>query len=104
MHLHPEIEPMSAWILLLMMGLQPEAPWRDTYATTANAIAKGAEAEPLAKTPYSLPLKLVRLTPVIVMPSNVTSDEVTISPAREAGTLIAPPRTVSGLPTVAPAV
>ena len=38
---------MSAWILLLMIGLQPSAPWRDTYATTANAIARAAEAEPL---------------------------------------------------------
>ena len=38
---------MSAWILLLMIGLQPSAPWADTYATTANAIAKAAEAEPL---------------------------------------------------------
>ena len=38
---------MSSWILVLMIGLQPSAPWADTYATTANAIAKAAEAEPL---------------------------------------------------------
>jgi hypothetical protein len=37
---------MIAWILSLMIALQPKAPWRDTYEDTAKAIASvvGEEA------------------------------------------------------------
>jgi Transglycosylase SLT domain len=30
---------MITWILSLMIALQPQAPWRETYETTAKAIA-----------------------------------------------------------------
>jgi hypothetical protein len=30
---------MVAWILVLMLALQPRAPWRDSYEETAKAIA-----------------------------------------------------------------
>jgi hypothetical protein len=39
---------MFAWVLSLMIAVQPNAPWRDTYESTAHAIAKVvAEEEPL---------------------------------------------------------
>ena len=39
---------MFAWILSLMIAMQPNAPWRDSYESTAQAIAKVvAEEEPL---------------------------------------------------------
>jgi Transglycosylase SLT domain len=37
---------MVAWILVLMIALQPRAPWRDTYEQTATAIADVVENEP----------------------------------------------------------
>lgn len=39
---------MTAWILALMVAMQPTAPWRSTYDDTAKAIAQVvAEQEPL---------------------------------------------------------
>lgn len=38
---------MLAWILVLMVALQPEAPWIATYTGTARAIAEAAEREPI---------------------------------------------------------
>jgi hypothetical protein len=38
---------MSAWILSLMLFLQPAAPWIDTYASTARAIDVAAHEFPL---------------------------------------------------------
>ena len=38
---------LNAWVLLLMIGLQPSAPWRSTYETTAAAIASAATEAPL---------------------------------------------------------
>lgn len=37
----------AAWVVGLMMALEPSAPWRTTYEKTAEAIARAAEAEPL---------------------------------------------------------
>ncbi|MFO0662430.1 MAG: transglycosylase SLT domain-containing protein [Polyangiaceae bacterium] len=37
---------MIAWILSLMIALQPQAPWRDSYEETARAIATVVEEEP----------------------------------------------------------
>ncbi|WP_394835826.1 hypothetical protein LVJ94_02720 [Pendulispora rubella] len=34
------------WVLALMLFLQPEAPWRDTYKDTARAIADVVDEEP----------------------------------------------------------
>lgn len=36
---------MIAWVLALMALMQPRAPWRDSYAATAAAIATIVEAE-----------------------------------------------------------
>ncbi len=36
---------MSAWILSLMLVLQPQAPWRATYEATAAAIAATVQRE-----------------------------------------------------------
>lgn len=36
---------MIAWILSLMIALQPAAPWRDTYEDTAKAIASVVNEE-----------------------------------------------------------
>ncbi len=39
---------MAAWVLSLLLLLQPDAPWRASYEETARAIATAAElAEPL---------------------------------------------------------
>ncbi|HEU4411694.1 MAG TPA: transglycosylase SLT domain-containing protein [Polyangiaceae bacterium] len=39
---------MGAWVLSLLLLLQPEAPWRASYPATARAIAEAAErSEPL---------------------------------------------------------
>jgi hypothetical protein len=38
---------MTAWILTLMIALQPHAPWLSTYPETADAIARASIAEPL---------------------------------------------------------
>lgn len=38
---------MIAWILGLMVILQPSAPWRDTYEATAHAIAAASVQSPL---------------------------------------------------------
>lgn len=37
----------AGWVLSLMIDAQPTAPWRDTYESTANAIARAASANPL---------------------------------------------------------
>jgi len=37
----------AVWVTSLLVALQPQAPWRDTYDKTAEAIAKVAESEPL---------------------------------------------------------
>jgi Transglycosylase SLT domain len=36
-----------AWVVGLMVALEPSAPWRPTYGKTAEAIARVAETEPL---------------------------------------------------------
>lgn len=36
-----------AWVVSLLTALEPSAPWSDTYARTAEAIAKVAESDPL---------------------------------------------------------
>lgn len=36
-----------AWVVGLMVALEPQAPWRPTYEKTAEAIARVAESEPL---------------------------------------------------------
>lgn len=36
-----------AWVVGLMVALEPSAPWRGTYEKTAEAIARVAESEPL---------------------------------------------------------
>jgi len=42
------VEALTAWILGLMVAMQPQAPWRSTYEATAHAIADAvAGAEPL---------------------------------------------------------
>lgn len=38
--------PIS-WVVSLLAALEPEAPWSDTYAKTAEAIARVAESDPL---------------------------------------------------------
>lgn len=38
---------MIAWVLSLMILLQPAAPWLETYETTAQGIIEGAKAAPL---------------------------------------------------------
>jgi len=38
---------MAAWILSLMLFLQPAAPWLDTYPSTARAIDRAAHAFPV---------------------------------------------------------
>lgn len=37
---------LAGWILSLMIALQPEAPWRDTYEATASAIDEAVHAQP----------------------------------------------------------
>lgn len=39
--------PLTAWVLLAMLRVQPTAPWIDTYPSTAEAIATAATDEPL---------------------------------------------------------
>lgn len=36
-----------AWIVSLMIRLQPVAPWRDSYESTARGILEGAQMEPI---------------------------------------------------------
>ena len=36
-----------AWIVSLMIGLQPTAPWGDSYESTARGIYEGAKVEPI---------------------------------------------------------
>ena len=38
---------LSAWIVLLMVALQPDAPWIDSYTATSKAIAEQAEQDPI---------------------------------------------------------
>jgi hypothetical protein len=38
---------MAAWILSLMLFLQPSAPWRDTFPATAEAISVAAHEAPI---------------------------------------------------------
>ncbi len=38
---------MIAWILAAMVLLQPSAPWKDSYAKTAEGILEGAKREPV---------------------------------------------------------
>lgn len=38
---------LKAWILAAMIALQPEAPWRSTYETTAQTLALVASDSPL---------------------------------------------------------
>jgi hypothetical protein len=38
---------IAAWVLSLMVILQPAAPWRDTYPATAEAIGRVATESPL---------------------------------------------------------
>lgn len=38
---------LTPWILQVMVALEPTAPWRSTYETTAEALATVAEEEPL---------------------------------------------------------
>ena len=37
---------LTGWILSLMVALQPEAPWKDTYPATAAAINQVVSAQP----------------------------------------------------------
>jgi hypothetical protein len=37
----------AAWVVGLLVALEPSAPWRGTYEKTAEAIARVAESEPL---------------------------------------------------------
>jgi hypothetical protein len=37
---------LTAWILSLMIALQPTAPWSDTYAATARAIDQVVQEQP----------------------------------------------------------
>ncbi len=37
----------AAWVVGMMMALEPSAPWRPTYERTADAIVKVVDAEPL---------------------------------------------------------
>jgi hypothetical protein len=39
--------PTAAWIVGLMVALEPRSPWRATYERTAEAIARVAEEAPL---------------------------------------------------------
>lgn len=41
------MSPLASWALAAMISLQPKAPWRSTYESTAEAIAKVSTAEPL---------------------------------------------------------
>jgi hypothetical protein len=36
-----------AWVVGLLVALEPQAPWRGTYGKTAEAIARAAESDPL---------------------------------------------------------
>lgn len=45
---------MIAWIVSLMVVLQPVAPWRDSYETTAQGILRGATEEPLFEGEYGI--------------------------------------------------
>lgn len=36
-----------AWVVGLLVALEPDAPWRPTYEKTAEAIARVAESDPL---------------------------------------------------------
>lgn len=38
---------LSNWVFTLMLALQPNAPWLETYPATAAAIAEVAEEEPV---------------------------------------------------------
>jgi hypothetical protein len=37
---------LTSWILSLMISLQPEAPWSDTYPATASAIDQAVQEQP----------------------------------------------------------
>jgi hypothetical protein len=37
---------LASWILSLMLVLQPQAPWSDTYSSTASAIDQAVQEEP----------------------------------------------------------
>lgn len=37
----------AAWVLTMMNGVQPNAPWKDTYEDTAIVIAEESNAHPL---------------------------------------------------------
>lgn len=37
----------AAWVLKMMIAIQPVAPWRDTYERTADAIAEASNDTPL---------------------------------------------------------
>lgn len=41
------MHPLHAWVMSLMVMLQPSAPWRDTYDRTAYAIEDAARVAPL---------------------------------------------------------
>lgn len=41
------IKVLTAWVLLLLTKLEPNAPWKDTYPATAAAFAESAVAHPL---------------------------------------------------------
>lgn len=39
--------PFASWVLGLMVGLVPNAPWRGSYSATAQALADAAQRAPL---------------------------------------------------------
>ncbi len=41
-----DVTTLAAWVLSLMVSLQPRAPWSDSYLETAIAIADVVEASP----------------------------------------------------------
>lgn len=49
---------MIAWIVTLMVTLQPLAPWKDTYAETAQGMVQGAQEAPLFEGVGALPKTL----------------------------------------------
>jgi hypothetical protein len=48
---HRKVRPSMSvpvqWIVGLMVGLEPSAPWRDTFERSAEAIARVSESEPV---------------------------------------------------------
>jgi len=55
------MSPLAAWILSLMLSLQPSAPWSNTFASTAAAIERAAILEPIFMTPERTAAILVSL-------------------------------------------